>query len=180
MAFEPGDGLQFVTVNVNKEPVSVSRDLKKEKVNWEDIENKLLGFTDYQENSDTWILNTEQVLEFMEVLRENKKICDIAWPQEVKFKVDKPPITFDSINLNIRSIGSWLTMQGKVQLDGKTALEMDQLLDKIREAKGRFIQLDDTEYVAISDKQKSSFADSKSYPQEEKRAGNLGLQRGFS
>ncbi len=154
MAFEPGDGLQFVTVNVNKEPVSVSRDLKKEKVNWEDIENKLLGFTDYQENSDTWILNTEQVLEFMEVLRENKKICDIAWPQEVKFKVDKPPITFDSINLNIRSIGSWLTMQGKVQLDGKTALEMDQLLDKIREAKGRFIQLDDTEYVAISDKLK--------------------------
>ncbi len=154
MAFEPGHGLQFVTVNVNKEPVSVCRDLKKEKTNWEEIENKLLSFSDYQENSDTWILNTEQVLEFMEVLRENKGICDIAWPQEVKFKVDKPPITFDSINLNIRSIGSWLTMQGKVQLDGKTALEMDELLDKIREAKGRFIKLDDTEYVAISDKLK--------------------------
>ncbi len=45
-------------------------------------------------------------------------------------------------------------MQGKVQLDGKTALEMDELLDKIREAKGRFIKLNDTEYVAISDKLK--------------------------
>ena len=38
MAFEPGHGLQFVTVNVNKELVSVSRDLKKEKTNWEEIE----------------------------------------------------------------------------------------------------------------------------------------------
>ena len=31
---------------------------------------------------------------------------------------------------------------------------MDELLDKIREAKGRFIKLDDTVYVAISDKLK--------------------------
>lgn len=154
MAFQPGHGLQFVTVNVNKEPVSVKRDLKKEKLNWEEIDNKLLEFTDFQDDAESWVLNTEQVLEFMEILRENKKICDIAWPKEVKFKVDKPPITFNCLNLNIRSIGSWLTMQGKVQLDGKTALEMDELLDKIREAKGRFIKLDDTEYVAISDKLK--------------------------
>ena len=75
----------------------------------------------------------------------------MEWPQGVRMRVVRPAITPDMLRLKITSAGQWFEVEGDVSIGDKEKLKMAELLERLREAKGNFIRLNDDEYVALSE-----------------------------
>lgn len=145
----PGQGLEFIAANVKGETMQVARDLKAEKKRFKEMQSWMEPFDEYR-TKDGWQMPVEECLGVLDLLREHTDSCRIEWPEGVKFAVRHPMINADKLHLSIKGVGHWFEMNGEVSIDDKTTLKISELLKRVREAKGHFIQIGDAEYVAIS------------------------------
>lgn len=147
--FTPGKGLEFVSANIKGKPVQVARNLKAERKNHEQMMQWMEPFADYLAD-DSWQMPMEQCLSVLDLLRGHDDVCRIEWPEGVKFAVKRPMIGASQLRLSVKGVGHWFEVDGDIAIDEKTSLKIDELLRRVRESKGNFIQLGDAEYVAIS------------------------------
>ena len=147
----PGEGLEYLAPKIKGEPVQIARDVKKEKEKFEACLEVLDGFEPYREGDFGWTLPVDSMLEFLETLREHEGVAHLEWPEGVKFRVSRPAIMSENLKLSLSRIDNWFEMEGKVKLDEKTMLTVGELLEKLKNAEGRFIRLSDNEYVALTE-----------------------------
>ena len=145
----PGQGLEFIAANVKGETFQVARDLKAETKSFKEMQSWMETFDEYK-SDDGWQMPVTECLSVLDLLREHADICRIEWPEGVKFSVRHPMIGADKLRLSVKGVGHWFEINGEVNIDENTSIKISELLKRVRESKGRFIQLGDTEYVAIS------------------------------
>ncbi len=148
---EPGNGSEFLALNVKGKPVQVVRNLKKEKEALTQFESVVSSWEEDQTGDFEWYLDTSACLKFLSAVRSLKDEITVQWPEGAKFKVSYAPISFSSLQFSINRMGTWFEVKGEVSLDGKTKLKMAELLRMVRESKGDFISLGDAEYVALTE-----------------------------
>lgn len=148
----PGEGLDTVAANVYRTPKSLVRNLKEEKENFTKISAALEDFLSWSDDDRSWTVETKECLEFMEILRQHQDICDIEWPEGAKLTVNRTPISFPDLKIQINSIDRWFSLDGTVSIDGKTQLKINEILDRLKDRVGNFIHLEGAEYIAISAK----------------------------
>ena len=147
---EPGKGLEYLAVNVDGRSVQAARHLKKERAAFKALEEKIAFLDDSRMEFAHWDLDVEGCLGLLNAVREMKDVT-VEWPEGEKFKVSRPAIDFSHLNLSVSRVGAWLEVTGDVTVDGRTKLKIAELLEKVRNARGRFIALGDNEYVALTD-----------------------------
>ncbi len=148
---EPGNGSEFLAVNLKGKPVQVVRNLKKEKEAFSQFESVVSSWEENRTGDFEWYLDTSDCLKFLSTVRTLKDEVTVQWPEGAKFKVSYAPISFSSLQFSINRMGTWFEVKGEVSLDGKTKLKMAELLRMVRESKGDFISLGDAEYVALTE-----------------------------
>ncbi len=154
---EPGKGLEYIAMNAGGKAMQVVRSLKTEKANFEALLEKI-EFLDEARTDDTrWSLTVEGCLGLLNAAREAENVI-VEWPDGVKFRVSHPTLTFANMQLSVNRMGTWFEVSGEASIDGKTKLQMAQLLRLVREAKGNFIALGKDEYVALTDGLKKQLA----------------------
>lgn len=145
----PGQGLEYIAASVKGVSLQVERNLKAEKKNYSELLKWMEPFDEYK-SDDSWQMPMEECLAVLDLLREHSDSCRIEWPEGVRFRISRPMIGADKLRLSVKGVGHWFEVDGDVAIDEKTSLKVNELLKRVREAKGNFIQLDDTEYIAIS------------------------------
>lgn len=145
----PGKGLEYIAATVKGEVVQVERDLKAERKNYKALQAWMEPFDEYLAD-DTWQVPAMECLTVLDMLREHQDTCRIEWPEGVRFKISRPMLNASSLKLSLKGVGHWFEVDGNVAIDDKESMKISELLRKVREAKGNFIQLGDTEYMAIS------------------------------
>lgn len=148
---EPGHGQEYLMAASDGATVQVRRDLKSETANFKALEPLMEAFDDSRNDTYDWTLDTENCLKLLEMVRENGKLCTVEWPEGEKLKVKKAPLTFSSVNLGIRRLGTWFDVTGTVSVDAKTRLKAAELLELVRGGVGNFIALGNDEYVALTE-----------------------------
>lgn len=146
----PGKGLEFIAANVKGETVQVARNLTAERKNLKAFNEWMEPFDEY-ESGDGWQMPIESCLEVLELLRQHSDLCNIEWPEGVRFRITRPALNPDAISLSVKGIGHWFEVEGEVKIDDKAKMKVSDLLSRVRESKGRFIQLGDDEYIALSE-----------------------------
>ena len=146
----PGKGLEFIAANVKGETVQVSRNLAAERNNLKSFNEWMEPFDEY-ESGDGWQMPIESCLEVLELLRQHSDICNIEWPEGVRFRISRPALNPEAISLSVKDIGHWFEVEGEVKIDDKAKMKVSDLLNRVRESKGRFFQIGDDEYVALSE-----------------------------
>ena len=146
----PGKGLEFIAANVKGETVQVARNLAAERNNLKSFNEWMEPFDEY-ESGDGWQMPIESCLEVLELLRQHSDICNIEWPEGVRFRISRPTLNPGAISLSVKGIGHWFEVEGEVKIDDKAKMKVSDLLNRVRESKGRFIQIGDDEYVALSE-----------------------------
>lgn len=146
----PGKGLEFIAANVKGETVQVARNLAAERNNLKSFNEWMEPFDEY-ESGDGWQMPIESCLEVLELLRQHSDICNIEWPEGVRFRISRPALNPEAISLSVKGIGHWFEVEGEVKIDDKAKMKVSDLLNRVRESKGRFIQIGDDEYVALSE-----------------------------
>ena len=147
----PGLGEETVAFNVQGKALQVVRDLKAEAKNWQTMEEALATLDDVREDDTDWNAPLRETLEFLDAVRAHPKEAVLEWPEGEKIVVRHSPLSFDSFELSLTSLGSWFEMKGGAKLDDRSVLTVADLLNRIRSAEGNFIRLSDKEYVALTE-----------------------------
>lgn len=149
---QAGKGNVSVIGTVKEKKVQAIRDLKKEQQNLKQLMEWLQPLGERTEYEDNSLLfeDTYQCLDLLEILQEHLEDIRIEWPQGVKVKL-KGKADMKNLSLSVKGIGQWFELEGELKTDDGTILRMAELLQKVRESKGRFITLSDGEFIALTD-----------------------------
>lgn len=94
----------------------------------------------------------ESPQECLEVLAECKAVESLAtilW-NESKPIVVSPTLSSSNLSLKVTSAGDWFNIEGKLNIDEKKVIPFRELLDLLDSSDGRFVQLDENRFLALS------------------------------
>ena len=148
--FPPGYGRSKLSVEHEGKRYATKRDLEKEKDQLDTLlqHSSILGEED--EFNDEYLLEDPQAcLELLEQLQAEEENVIVAWPEGEVLRIAS---RFDTNNLrlSINQSGDWFQLEGTVSTDPSLVLSLKQLLGLTQGNRGRFIKMEDGQYVSLS------------------------------
>ncbi len=152
--FFPGRGGATVIAEVQGKKLQSLRDHALEQKRYE-LLMKTCGIFDlYEFQDDFWRMEEpESALELLEKLHEAMSTAPDAfilqWPEGERFKL-RGAASWERLKLSVRSGKEWFSLDGEVSISEDEVLSLQQLLELANAEKGRFIQLAEGEFVALT------------------------------
>ena len=156
--FEVGQGLNPCVAEQDGVRYQVTRDIKGERANL-DLLRTFISDNDLTElDADELFIdrtaidmNAEGLLMLMDFVRQQADLFYMEWPEggQLNLKAAQP----SAWNISLRSKSGWFEVEGDIPIDDETVLTVGQLLQLVAESpRGGFIRLNDTDFLALSDK----------------------------
>ncbi len=101
------------------------------------------------EDGEWFIEEAEDCLELLLELKELEDRVVIAWPEGEKMKVSHSA-GFDNLQLKISRQQDWFAASGKLKLADDLVMDMQQLLELLKQSPGRFVPLGDGQFIALT------------------------------
>lgn len=145
-----GEGVGSVIGTMKGERVQAVRNLKKEKENYV-IVNQLLQRVsgDFTATDTAYFADYYQCLDLIEELRELSDVSRTEWPEGAKLSI-KGIADFPQLKLSMKGVGYWFEIDGELEIEDGVRMKISELLRKTRESGGRFIALNDSDFIALS------------------------------
>ncbi|QXE92220.1 ATP-dependent helicase [Geomonas subterranea] len=148
--FRPGTGGETVLAEVDGKRLQCKRDLKLEEERAAAALSPLTALAESDENEGEWLVpGTESALELLLQLQSLGETIRVSWPQGARFKI-KQTVTPGQCKLSVRQAKDYFEIEGEVKINEGLALDLRQLVDLARNAQGRFVELGDGEFLALS------------------------------
>lgn len=146
----PGEGMGLIVDENKGIRYQVKRHLTKEQSNYEALVNYLeegfgINVTDY-----AFDLTPKNMLTLLDYIRPLSETYVVEWPEGEKIRLRKTVSPFNW-DISLKSNGNWLEIEGDVQLEDDTIVSMAQLLEYIGQSRSKFIRLNETDYLRLSD-----------------------------
>lgn len=162
---KPAAGNQNVFTTIDSQKVQTQRNFKHEKTNAREVIKASPTLSNYDDETNEWLFEEPEdclnVLMDLDLIRE--KII-LEWPEGEKLKISGRA-SFDNLYLRVKQGNDWFDVSGELRIDDKV-ISMQLLLQMMENNKGRFIQLDDGKFLALTEefrkrmKEMGAFADS--------------------
>lgn len=145
-----GEGVGSVIGTVKGERVQAMRDLEKEKENYAVI-NQVLQRTsgDFTVMDTVYFEDYYQCLDLIEELRGLSDVSRTEWPEGAKLSI-KGVADFPQLKLSMKGVGHWFEIDGELEIEDGIRMKISELLQKVRENKGRFVALNDSDFLVLS------------------------------
>lgn len=145
--FLPGEGGAAVITELDGRRVQANRNLDAERRLLTSVIGRCEGLV--EESAGRWrFLDLEAALEgLVELQAMDDVIC--AWPEGKALSV-RTAVGTSSVSLSIRDQTDWFEVTGEVHMSDQDVLDLQKLLAIMRNAPGRFIQLGEDEFVALT------------------------------
>ncbi len=170
--YDCGVGSKRVLTLKNNKQERVERKLSKEKYKASKILKKCPTLKNNEGSTNEWIL-LDSIL-CLEVLTELNNIKDdvkIEWPEGEKFSVLKE-LSFDSMSMKIQKKNKWFYFDGSFDFNEKT-LKIKKLLDNIDDLKGRFIEIEPGQFIALTEHFKKELKKLKAVSETDKKENRI-------
>ena len=163
--FQPGHGGESVLAEIDGKRLQTQRDLKREKTRAAAVIKACPILQESEpDTAGDWLLeDPESCLEFL--LQAQSLTADQAlleWPEGVRFKV-LGHSNGSGLNVQIKRDNDWFALQGELQVSDGSVLDMQQLLGLLDNRQGRFLQLKDGQFIALTDEFRRRLEDLKAY-----------------
>lgn len=161
---KPGQGVENIMAEVNGKRLQTRRSLAVEEERAREIEEDCpildLAVDMEQENDREWHLyDPDDCLQALMELQEIRDKVVIEWPEGEKLSINHK-VTFDNLNLKIRTNRqNWFAMSGQLTLEEGQVIELKELLKKVKSSSGRFIEIADGQFVALTQEFKKRLDD---------------------
>mgnify|MGYP002855959465 CR=1 FL=1 len=161
---DPGTGLNPCVAEEDGVRYQVTRDIKGERANLELLRTFMsdndLADTDADEifAARTPVdLSAQGLLMLMDFVRQQPEHFFMEWPEGGKLclKAAQP----STWNVSLRSRNGWFEVEGEIPIDDETVLTVGQLLQLVAQSPRKgFIRLNDTDFLALSDRLRKQLA----------------------
>ncbi|OGR19298.1 MAG: helicase [Desulfobacterales bacterium GWB2_56_26] len=152
---KPGQGVENIMAEVNGRRLQTRRNLALEEEKARDIE-ELCPILDMavdmeQENDREWHLyDPDDCLQALMELQSIRDKVVIEWPEGEKLTITQK-VSLDNLNLKIRTNRqNWFAMSGELTLDQGQVIELKELLTKLKNTAGRFVEIGDGQFIALT------------------------------
>jgi SNF2 family DNA or RNA helicase/tetratricopeptide (TPR) repeat protein len=169
---KPGLGGKSIIAEIDGKRVQTARNLQEEKGkalevmsacpvlsgaeagsmsgSWAEAEEEARsGSTLNRSNFEWYIDNLEDCLQTLLDLQQIEGI-KVEWPEGEKLKVFSRQLSSDQMKLHIHKEKDWFSATGEVALDDSKVLDMRKLLELVQAAPGRFIPMEDGQFLALT------------------------------
>ena len=147
----PGMGQDTVFDETDGERYQVQRDLETEKANLKEIKEFIQSELLTSVSTNQAELEPENLLGLLEYVSDHADRFEMEWPEGKRLNL-KAKLSKDAFNINLVSKENWFEVEGSITLnDSKmSALEFLNLISQ-GIYKERFVKLNETDYIAISE-----------------------------
>lgn len=153
------------------EKAQATRNLEQEINNLEIVKSTLDRIVELEQDEDTYYFDDPyHSLELMESIASLSDIAVVEWPEGVKFKISGVA-SFNNLSLSLKGKGNWFDLEGELKVGEDTIFSMRDLLNSVRKSKGRFIELNNGEFLALTEQFRRQLMDLDSIIQESKDGG---------
>ena len=150
MAMTPAQGDKVIIDECDDGRFRVERDMEGELQNLE----TLLAYTREHQISFNENLNghlgTKEVLDLLAFVSCHLDICAVEWPEGEKLKMHST--TKADWNISLTHRGRWFEIEGEVRLNDNSVLTAQQLLQAIGNSHGGYVQLQNGDYLWLSER----------------------------
>jgi len=161
---KPGQGVENIMAEVNGKRLQTRRNLALEEEKARDIEELCpildLAIDMEQENDREWHLyDPDDCLQALMELQAIRDKVVIEWPEGEKLSITHK-VSLDNLNLKIRTNRqNWFAMSGQLTLDQGQVVELKELLAKVKKSSGRFVEIGDGQFIALTQEFKKRLGD---------------------
>ncbi|MCK5648078.1 MAG: hypothetical protein KAI22_04290, partial [Gammaproteobacteria bacterium] len=150
--FRPGHGHAIILSEVDGIACQTSRDLQKEK----ELAVRIPGQCPLLDEHSDWHWPLSDIEDALETLLQLQSLDDkiiIKWPEGEKLKV-KRQYNMKQMQVSLKKKKDWFELDGQLKLDDGQIIAMQNLFDLMQMSPGRFIQLKNGEFLALTDELK--------------------------
>ncbi|MDR2042018.1 MAG: DEAD/DEAH box helicase [Tannerella sp.] len=157
---KPGRGGKTMIATENGERVQVSRDLTAEITNSNLLLGDLRSIKNVRSTDGSLMTfnNPLDSLELLDVLKRHQDIAVVEWPEGERFKIRRRVMAGD-LRLRVKSGVNWFELEGELEVDENLVLSLKSLLELVRLGHGRFVELGEGEFLALSEQLRSRLAE---------------------
>jgi SNF2 family DNA or RNA helicase len=166
---KPGFGGITLIATENDERVRVIRDLDKETAYNKQIINDIQSIGNINTSDDELMTfdNPLDALELLEILERHQDISVVEWPEGERLKIRKK-ISGSDLSLRMKSNINWFELEGELKVDENTILTVGALLEMVRHGHGRFVELSNGEFLALSEQLRRRLSELAAFTAESK------------
>ncbi len=163
--FPPARGGATLIAQVQGKKVQCRRDQALERQRHETLVQMCSTFDLYECHEEQWrIENPEGTLELLEELHAAMINAPDAyvmqWPEGERFKL-RGSASWERLKLSVHSGKDWFSLEGQVPISEEEVITLQRLMELMDTGKGRFIQLEEGQFLALSDEFRRRLADLK-------------------
>lgn len=148
--FRPGAGGETVLAELEGKRAQARRDLRQETRRAADALAALPILADREEVDGVWLLPApDAALELVLQLKDQGDAIHVAWPEGARFKV-RDQVSARQCRVSIRQSKDWFELEGELKVNEGLTLDLQQLVQLMRDASGRFVPLGEDEFLALS------------------------------
>ncbi|MFW5730749.1 MAG: DEAD/DEAH box helicase [Desulfonatronovibrionaceae bacterium] len=148
LLIRPGQGGKTLFAQVNGQQYCAVRSLEDEQQAVQAVFHKC-PFLDPDADWSWLVEDQETCLETLVQLQDMGDEIILEWPEGKPFKVTSPAGT-NRMNLKVKTRRDWFSLEGSLELDDGQVLEMDRLLKMLQQSPGRFVQLDQENFLTLT------------------------------
>ncbi|UYQ91751.1 DEAD/DEAH box helicase [Chitinophaga horti] len=147
----PGTGARNIIGIVNGERCQASRDVEQEKANMQLLMQQIQQHLVQEVQEDDVIVfeDPADCLQLLEIIQSLPDITVVEWPEGTRFQL-RGKAGLSDLRLMVKEKGHWFAMQGELQIDERTVINLKQVLDILPKRSSRFIELDNGHFLALS------------------------------
>lgn len=151
--FRPGEGGETVISEIGGRLLRTRRELDREKRLAEQVVSACPTLTALGESDGfkwTWVLKAPE--DCLEVLLELKAVTSplaVEWPEGESFRI-RQQAGLNRFFMHIQKKKDWFSVSGELKLDDGLVLSMDRLLSLLEGVPGRFVHLENGEFLALT------------------------------
>ncbi len=161
---KPGQGVENIMAEVGGKRLQTRRNLALEEEKARNIEELCpifdLAIDLEQETDREWhLLDPDDCLQALFELQAISDQVIVEWPEGEKLAISHQA-SFKNLNLKIRTNRqNWFTMSGQLVIDQDQVIELKDLLAKVKNSTGRFIQVSEGHFLALTQEFKKRLED---------------------
>lgn len=160
--FRPGHGLTDVYADFEDKKMHTRRDHELEIANLASLAERIPLFEGITEPCfDNHFASAEESLELLLQLGAVDDII-VEWPADKKIK-KVTSVSTSSLRLKVESRQDWFTVDGQITVDNETVIDLQQLLAQFAGSTGRFVELGEGQFIALTEEFRRRLNEIKSF-----------------
>ena len=158
-AYRPGKGGRVLTADLDGRTVRTTRRIRREKELAEEALAACPSLSGHADGDLSWRLDDpEDALAFLAETEDLGDKAVLAWPKGGRFRVRRFK-GLGGLSIRVNSSSEWFELDGTLRVDENLVLDMGRLMASLRASRGRFVEIGDGEYLALTNELRRQLGD---------------------